>query len=318
MSASPDDKFLLTGVPGTATNLAAPGYTIGDSSINVTSTSDFPTTTGVIFGIDVAEVVNGEEVRMDGSYCVFAGVVTGASTIGSLELLYGDPQNYAAGALTRVYITISTYHNQRLIEGILAHANQDGTLKTNSVTNTTVIAGANIATAKLASDAGIITAMLADTSVTPAKLQAGTGTSWVWQSYTSTPVNFTLGNGTMAGKYSQIGKTVRFELYIKLGSTSSMGTAPTFTLPVTANARYDFATFPASIAIGQFTNYDVSATSTYWGPIVIASATTFAPTPMRGDFTWVNNPNNTFSATQPAAAYATGDLLWFKGEYEVA
>jgi hypothetical protein len=126
MSAAATDKFLKTGLPGTAASLAAPGYTIGDSSITISSTTDWPTDTGVIFGIDVAEIVNGQEVRMDGSYCVFSGVVTSGTVISNLSLEFGTPQNYAAGALTRVYITISTIHNERLINGILAEHKQTG------------------------------------------------------------------------------------------------------------------------------------------------------------------------------------------------
>lgn len=126
MSAAATDKFLKTGLPGTAASLAAPGYTIGDSSITISSSTDWPTDTGVVFGIDVAEIVNSQEVRMDGSYCVFSGVVTSGTVISNLSLEYGTPQNYAAGALTRVYITISTIHNERLIDGILAEHKQTG------------------------------------------------------------------------------------------------------------------------------------------------------------------------------------------------
>jgi hypothetical protein len=194
------------------------------------------------------------------------------------------------------------------------------TINENTPANGVTIDGLNIKDNKLNTNNSVVTANITDANVTNPKLQ-NTGafnSSWAWTSFTSTPTNFTLGNGTMVGRYTQTGKMVYFELYIKLGSTSSMGTAPTFTLPVTANSRYDTATFPSMISIGQFTNYDVSATSTYWGIICIASTTTFVPAPMRTDFTWVNNPANVITAGQPAAAYATGDLLWFAGTYEAA
>lgn len=133
MAASADDKFLLVGEPGTATTLAAPGYTQGNSGITVESTTNFPTTTGVIFAMDTSETANGVERRLAGSLSVFAGVVDSEDTITDLEFLAGTPQDYVAGATTRVYITVSSQHNQRLIEGILAHANQDGSLKTAAV-----------------------------------------------------------------------------------------------------------------------------------------------------------------------------------------
>ncbi len=125
--ASANDYFLYTGDPGTATTLSAPGYTIGNASITVASTAAFPTASGVIFGIDTTTTTNGVQSRVNGSYCVFAGLVTGAGTIGSLSLLSGNPQNYAAGASTRVYITVSTLHNKRLMDGLLVQHNQNGT-----------------------------------------------------------------------------------------------------------------------------------------------------------------------------------------------
>jgi len=144
------DKFLHVGNPGTATNLSAPGYTVGNTTINVASTADFPTDTAVIFGIDTATTSSGVQVRTPGSYCVFVGIVTSSTSIGSVVLLIGTPQNYAASALTRVYITVSSQHTNRLIDGILAFANQDGTLKptavqtaigTGGITNTNLATG---------------------------------------------------------------------------------------------------------------------------------------------------------------------------------
>lgn len=159
MAASANDKFLYVGNPGTATTLSAPGYTIGNATINVASTTNFPTLTGVVFAIDVAEVVDGEEVRVDGSYCVFAGVVTSATAIGSLSLLSGTPQDYAAGALTRVYITVSALHNKRLIEGLTAqHSQLDGShtaITATSLASSGAITGTTITGTSLVSSGDI-------------------------------------------------------------------------------------------------------------------------------------------------------------------
>jgi hypothetical protein len=52
----------------------------------------------------------------------------------------------------------------------------------------------------------------------------------VWGATTTAP---TLGNGTIEGYYSQVGKTVNFSIELTLGSTSKRGVgAYTFTLPV--------------------------------------------------------------------------------------
>jgi hypothetical protein len=130
------DYFLRVGKPGTATTLSSPGYTTGDTSITVGSTANWPTTTKVAFAIDRAEIIAGEEVQIAGTYTEWTGQVTGATTIASMELSSDSPnsdQNYSAGSLTRVYIPVSATRENKLVEGILQHANQDGTLITQAV-----------------------------------------------------------------------------------------------------------------------------------------------------------------------------------------
>ena len=130
------DYFLKVGKPGSATTLSAPGYTTGATTITVGSTANWPTDTKVAFAIDRAEIVAGEEVQIAGTYTEWTGQVTGATTIGSMVLSSDSPnsdQNYAAGSLTRVYIPVSATRENNLIDGILEHANQDGTLITQAV-----------------------------------------------------------------------------------------------------------------------------------------------------------------------------------------
>lgn len=55
-----------------------------------------------------------------------------------------------------------------------------------------------------------------------------------WKSWTPTWTNLTVGNGTVAAKYTKIGKTVIANMQITLGSTSSVSGLITFTLPLTA------------------------------------------------------------------------------------
>jgi len=186
MSASSADKFMYTGSPGTATTLSSPGYTTGVStSITVGTTASFPTTTGCIFAIDTAEVVttNGvaEEVQVAGTYCVFSGAVTNGTTISSLNLLYGTAQSYTAGALTRVYIPVSSLHTERMVGGLLVSLDQDGTLKAGAVDVAGVIAS------------GIITNTQMSTEVKPVTLLDETtfdfiasGLVWSGDAYAST------------------------------------------------------------------------------------------------------------------------------------
>ena len=56
-----------------------------------------------------------------------------------------------------------------------------------------------------------------------------------WTSFTPSFTNFTLGNGTVEySRYCRINDVVHVELFVSLGSTSSMSSGPTFTLPVSA------------------------------------------------------------------------------------
>lgn len=114
--------------------MSAPGYTIGASSITVGSTSNWPSDTGVVFAIDEAEVVNGVEVQVPGTYNEYVGTVASGTSITNVSWALGTgDRNYAAGALTRVYIPVSATRENRIVDWGLAHANQDGTLKNNSV-----------------------------------------------------------------------------------------------------------------------------------------------------------------------------------------
>ena len=173
MAASATDKFLEVGIPGTATNLAGSGYTIGATSITVDTTSGWPTASLVVFGMDVVETdADGKEVRVEGSYCIFEGIVTSGTTIGSVDKLFGTDQNYSAGASTRVYITISTQQTQKLIDGLMVAHNRDGSLLPAAV-DAAILAGS------------IDTAQLADAAVTNAKLIAGAPVQMVSSSFTS-------------------------------------------------------------------------------------------------------------------------------------
>jgi hypothetical protein len=133
MAPAATDKFTEVGSPGTATTLAAPGHIIGGVTLNVGSTANWPSATGVIFAIDTVTIVNGVEVRDANSYRECIGVVTSATSIGSVAFLYGSDRNYSAGATTRLYIPVASSMINRLVNGILVSLNQDGTLKTSAV-----------------------------------------------------------------------------------------------------------------------------------------------------------------------------------------
>ena len=156
MTANANDMFQKVS-RSTATTLSAPGYTIGATSINVASTSNWPADTGITFAIDE---VDGNGNRINGTYNIFRGTVGSATQLANLTYVGGDAnRNYSAGATTRVYILVSYARENRLVDGLLVSHNQDGTLKAGAVDNAAVLASNVVETSKIK-----------DANVTPIKL----------------------------------------------------------------------------------------------------------------------------------------------------
>ena len=129
-----------------------------------------------------------------------------------------------------------------------------------------------------------------------------------WQTYTpawttggSAP---SLGNGTLTGRYAQVGKTVHGAVALTMGSTTTFGTGAYFlSLPVTASAN-------VMGAIGLVDVKDASPAADYIHAAVISTTTTFA----------------LYSMAAPAAAatntapitFASGDIIYARFSYEAA
>ena len=133
-----------------------------------------------------------------------------------------------------------------------------------------------------------------------------------WTPWTPTLANMTLGNGTVTAKFRQIGKLVHARFSFVLGSTSTVGTAPTFTLPVTRAALPGTATlFP----LGLLTAYDLSATTGYNGFVDNSSTTTTGLRIANASGTYL-----TFAAVTATIPFtwATGDEIHTEFFYEAA
>jgi hypothetical protein len=64
---------------------------------------------------------------------------------------------------------------------------------------------------------------------------ASTGLKWdydSWASYTPSAINITVGNGTLEGKYKQIGRVMHVYIHFTLGSTSALSNDAGFGYPV--------------------------------------------------------------------------------------
>lgn len=90
-----------------------------------------------------------------------------------------------------------------------------------------------------------------------------------WQSWTPTFTNLTIGNGSYTARYRQIGKVVYLRLTITMGSTSSVGTNPSFTLPVAATS---YGASVGEVLYGQAVYLD-AGTNSYMGAIGLNSTT---------------------------------------------
>ena len=137
--------------------------------------------------------------------------------------------------------------------------------------------------------------------------------STAWTAYTPTITadagGFALNNGTLTGRYKQVGKTVFFKLKFVFGSTTSPGTGHwNFSLPVTA---YDSNfTFSATILDDTVAWYGGIGNGNYTGstssfaviiPGTNASVTTWAVVGNGGPFIWTTNDNITISGSYEAA-----------------
>ncbi len=134
-----------------------------------------------------------------------------------------------------------------------------------------------------------------------------------WTAYTPTITadqgGFSLGNGTLSGRYKQIGKTVFFNLKFVFGSTTSAGGGHwNFSLPVTAyNSNFTFSAAildNGSAWYGGLGNGNYTGSTTSFAVIIpgtSASVTTWATVGNGGPFTWGNEDNITISGSYEAA-----------------
>lgn len=187
------------------------------------------------------------------------------------------------------------------------------TLSTNTIAEFTAAAGVTI-DGVLLKDAAVganhvITASILDAAVTPAKLLAGTGTTWVWQSYTPTWTNLTVGNGTVTAKYARIGKTVILRIKFVMGGTSVMGSSPTFSLPVTAISEYN-----SRYSVGSLYLEDAGVAA-YYGAMELSNTTTGAPNTFGTGGTYASSAG--VSAAVPFT-WGTGDFFNGTLVYEAA
>ncbi len=128
-----------------------------------------------------------------------------------------------------------------------------------------------------------------------------------WGSYTPTLGGFTLGDGTVTGKYLQVQKTVIFRAKFTFGSTSAAASAyPTLTLPVTAASSDEFQGLTAGFR-------DTSPGVSYLAIATAGGSTSTVRLGIPGSSGQLTAPTTTTPFT-----WASGDSLFVAGTYECA
>jgi len=149
--------------------------------------------------------------------------------------------------------------------------------------------------------------LVADSSVSPTGLKwSSANDRYPWSSYTVTTTGVTLGNGTVVGKYQEIGKLVNVKITFTFGSTSSFS-LPRFSIPVTAVAN-------STAQIG-FATYVDTGTELYWGICAFENTTTvqaFSTNDTGG------NPYRRYIDNTIPFTWASGDLMLLNFSYEAA
>ena len=184
MVASITDKFgkASNGTRAEATTLTAQKG-LGASSISTAALNGWDTTAAVHFQIYRTDTSNN---IIAGSQSDWKGVVTG-TTISQLVLEGGSDSIYPIGSV--VICLPSAGWADDLVEGILTHANQNGTLLPSAVT--TALNTAPAGTTQIA-DNSITTAKIVDNNVTASKLS----TSAIFLGYSQITADFSTGSTT--------------------------------------------------------------------------------------------------------------------------
>jgi hypothetical protein len=112
-----------------------------------------------------------------------------------------------------------------------------------------VLADVLVGTSVTQINSGNITDRRTFASISPAN---ATGAAWAWSTWTPSWSNFTVGNGTVTPRFSQVGKSVTCALDVVLGSTSAVSGGIIFTLPVPAHSRYVAGSGSGRMTVASF------------------------------------------------------------------
>lgn len=130
-----------------------------------------------------------------------------------------------------------------------------------------------------------------------------------WTAYTPT-CSWTVGNGTLTGRYRQVGKAVDLSIRLALGSTSTASSIVTFTLPVPLRGTPGTG---EPFGVGSAWLWDNNLADNYYAvPVKTGSADTIR----------LNIPNGTATAASVTDVvpftWINGDIIRVNLSYEAA
>lgn len=286
--------------------------TVGLAGANITASQNGPVITrGYVDGVDLSMYSEGDVLWLGKNgqvtttkpsapdHLVFIGIVVRATNNG---IVYVATQNgYELDEIHNVKINGVT-------DGQFLRYNSASTVWVNDTINLGTDTAGNYMV-DISAGSGIAV------SHTPGEGSTATVSieSTAWTDYTPTITadggGFALNNGTLTGRYKQIGKTVFFKLKFIYGSTTSPGSGHwNFSLPVTAQ-NPDF-TFTATILDNGVSWYGGIGNGNYTGsttnfaviiPGTSPSVTTWAVVGNGGPFTWGTADNIVISGSYEAA-----------------
>lgn len=304
MAADASDKITDTrnATRPVSTTVASP-RSGGGTTLTCGSLTGWPTgSASKIHGVTYQIDSNSNPVA--GTQLDFSGIVSGSS-ITQFTVIDGTDTGNAIGDVVEMLPTAAW--GQDLADALTNQHTRTGAHKNIINTGGMITDTLTVSSGTTLPVGDIGTADIADSAVTPAKLLAGTGTSWPWQSWVPVYFNITLGNGAVVAKYTQTGKSVDFRLKLTFGTTTSISSAPTISLPITAASDESGSIFGTTISTDN-----ASPDNPVPGNLRFASATTLQVFALN-----TNSVNTLISATNPFT-WGTADILEISGTYEAA
>lgn len=216
--------------------------------------------------------------------------LSGLTTGNTRTITIPDASLTMVGTTTTQTLTNKTLTAPTISGGTIDNA----TITVDSIaghTTSTIVTVANLQISNgVLNSANAVTAVsVAPGGIQPQALVSGTGSGWSMQSYTPTFTNLTVGNGTLVGRYIQMGKIVFARGTLVFGSTTSVSGFIGMTFPLASLSSYD-----TSQAIGWAS---VDASTSYVMPIrwssttvcqILGSSLTQAATSSTVPLTWAS------------------------------